>query len=612
MNGSIQARRARRYLSLALWVAVLMAPSLPVAVALLAGGAAVMLGPALWRASVRRPAGRDTARVRGRRGERGEVEAPVLGVDPAGRPVRLSEVQLAAHGLIVGASGAGKSTTMLGILDAQIRGGRPVVAIDMKGSPAFAAELRRLAETSGRGLRVWTPDGPGHWNPLQHGNATSLKDKLICTERFSEPHYQRAAERYVQTALQVLQAAHPARPVDLHEVVAVMEPRRLASVLRGAPQPLAERVQDYLGALTPDQVSAVRGLGTRLALLSESCAGPYLRAAEAGSTATIDLRAGLEGGDVLLLSLNSSVYGSLAAQLGALAIQDLVSASGHRLGPGPGWESAPLSATVAIDEFSALGADNVLALLARGRESGVSVVLATQEMSDLERAGRGFRDQVLGIVGVKIAHRQDVPASAEMIAQMAGTHQVWEQTENLRSVFAPRGGSRGTRRLAERYSVHPNEVKTLAIGAAVLLTKLPTAEVQRVRVLPRQPEPPAADRGRRGGGEPRRRQREPPAADRGRRGSGEPRLVGEPSRAAPAAVPPDRARPRAAPAAVPPDRARPRAAPAAVPPARMPPQPRAAAQRSAPLGDVRPTAGAPPRSGAQGRDRDQPAPGVTR
>jgi type IV secretory pathway TraG/TraD family ATPase VirD4 len=471
--------RARRYLSLALWAAVLLAPSVSIAAGLLIAGAAVMLAPAAWRAARRR---------RGR-GSLVPAGGPVVvGADPAGRTVALRERQLAAHTLTVGASGAGKSTTMLTILDAQIRAGRPVIAIDMKGSPAFAAQLQRSAAAAGRGLRVWTPDGPGHWNPLAHGNATSLKDKLISTERFTEPHYQRAAERYVQIALGVLHAAAPDRPAQLHEVVAVMEPRRLAGMLRGVPGPLAERVQDYLSGLTGDQVSAVRGLGTRLALLSESCAGPYLQTSAGPPGDAIDLRAGLDGGDVILFSLNSSIYGKLAAQLGALAIQDLTSASGRRLDAAAGPGGAPPLATVAIDEFSALDGDNLLALLARGRESGVSVLMATQEMADLERAGRGFRDQVLGIVGVKIIHRQDVPASAETIAQMAGTERVWERTEQLRSPFLSPGASRGTRHLAERYVVHPNVIKTLPVGHAVILTKLPTAEVRRVSVRP----PPAS------------------------------------------------------------------------------------------------------------------------
>ena len=83
----------------------------------------------------------------------------------------------------------------------QVARGRPVVAIDLKGSPAFARRLgaarrrpRRAACGSGR------LDGPERLEPAgSTAMPTELKDKLIATERFTEPHYQRAAERYVQT-----------------------------------------------------------------------------------------------------------------------------------------------------------------------------------------------------------------------------------------------------------------------------------------------------------------------------------------------------------------------------------------------------------------------------
>jgi conjugal transfer pilus assembly protein TraD len=475
---SQRSSMARRYGGLGLLVAVMVSPSVWVAVGVLVAGLVLLAAPDLLRAAARRAGARDSD---------GAGESVTLGRDPGGRAVALSDRQLAAHALIVGASGAGKSTTMLSILGAQIRRGRPVIAIDMKGSPAFAAELQRAAAAAGRRVRIFTPDGPGHWNPLAYGNPTALKDKLIATERFSEPHYQRAAERYVQTVLTVLHARAPGAGARLDQVVALMEPRRLAVSLRGVGEPLAERVLDYLGGLTGDQVSAARGLGTRLALLSESCAGPYL-APGGPDEHTIDLRAGLEGGDVILFSLNASVYGKLAAQLGALAIQDLVSASGYRLSASPG-----PPATIAIDEFSALGSDQVLALLARARESGISVLTATQEMADLQRAAPGFRDQVLGIVGVKIAHRQDVPESAEMIAKMAGTHWVWEETRHVRGLLNPGNGPRASQRQVERFLVHPNEIKTLPVGHAVALTKLPTSQVRRVRVT-RAPRVPPRDR----------------------------------------------------------------------------------------------------------------------
>src|SRR5207244_10832888 len=144
-------------------------------------------------------------------------------------------------------------------------------------------------------------------NPLAHGNATELKDKLIATERFTEPHYQRAAERYVQSVLQVLEASHPERPPTLSEVVGLMDPHRLAGSLRGIPRAHAERVQDYLAGLTPDQLSAVRGLQTRLAIITESHTGRYLE--PSGEAADVDVRSALSGGEVVLFSLNSSTYG---------------------------------------------------------------------------------------------------------------------------------------------------------------------------------------------------------------------------------------------------------------------------------------------------------------
>jgi conjugal transfer pilus assembly protein TraD len=398
-----------------------------------------------------------------------------------GRPVFLTDRQLSAHALILGASGAGKSTTLLRILTDSIRRGLPVVAIDLKGSPGFVRALGDAAAAAGREFALWTPDGPAHWNPLAHGNATELKDKLIATERFTEPHYQRAAERYVQTVLQVLLERGSGAPPTLAEVVGLMDPRRLAAGLRAAPRPLARRVQDYVATLSPDQLSAIRGLGTRLAIISESHTGAYLGP---GGGRPVDLRAALAGDQVVAFSLNSSTYGKLAAQLGTLVIQDLVAAVGHRLQT----PSGP-RALIAIDEFSALGSDNTIALLARGREAGASVLLATQELADLDRAARGLRDQVLGNTAVKIAHRQDVPASAQAIAQMAGTETVWDHTHRIarRPLLGAHDTGAGTRRQVERFVIHPNVIKTLPTGEAVLITKLPRAQARTVRVLP----PPA-------------------------------------------------------------------------------------------------------------------------
>jgi hypothetical protein len=564
MSASSRLRRAP-YWTLALFAGLLTLP-FSWAVGVLAGVALLRIG---WAAvSARSLARREAVARRG--------AAVVLGADPRGRPVSLTDDQLAAHSLVVGASGAGKSTTLLRILGEQIAAGKPVVALDLKGAPAFAAGLEQAAARAGRPFALWTLDGPARWNPLAHGNPTELKDRLISSERFSEPHYRRAAERYVQTALQALDAS--GRPADLGAVVTLMDPRRLAALARDFSNPLGDRIQDYLESLTPDQLSAIHGLGTRLALLSESSAGPFLSGADVAglSSPVIDLRAGLTGGQVILFSLNSSRYESLAAQVGTLAIQDLISLSGERLQIGPDI----LPATVAIDEFSALGSDHVLALLARGRESGLSVLLATQELSDLERAGRGFRDQVLGLTTTKIAHRQDVPGSAQTFAEMTGTELAWDETRQLHGPF-DFSGHRGTRRQVERFRVHPNVIKGLARGEAVLLVKSPHLQVTHVRVTRDEVRDVRPDR------------LKGPAANQ----------VATGGAVAPAQSPPAPARAALAPAVV----RRPQLPQAVI---RRPQLPPPAAGRPATNGRA-PAGPSSERHGGAGRD-DQPAPGVTR
>jgi conjugal transfer pilus assembly protein TraD len=473
----VSDRNLHPYWLVPAFVALLLAPA-PWGVVVAMGAAVVANGRRLLRGLAARRA----------RSAAVPPAALVLGADPRGRDVLLSDRELSAHGLILGASGAGKSTTLLRILTEQIARGLPVVAIDMKGSPAFARTLAEAAAAAGRPFTRWSIDGPAHWNPLRHGNATELKDKLMGTERFTEPHYQRAAERYVQIVLNVLSSGRPGGPPSLAEVVSLMDPRRLPSALRGLDPELRDRVQDYLAGLTSDQLSAVRGLQTRLAVLTESHTARYLAPAAAG--VVIDLREALQGPEVVLFSLNSSRYGGLAAQLGTLVVQDLVAASGSRLDSNGG--GAAVQATIGIDEFSALGADHVIALLSRARESGISVLVATQEMADLDRAAFGLRDQVVGVTALKIIHRQEVPSSARMVAQMVGTEWVWEDTRQIAGrLFGGYDTGRGTRRQVERFIVHPNEIQSLAPGDTIVISKLGGGGPQRVRVEPPRRAAPA-------------------------------------------------------------------------------------------------------------------------
>ena len=398
--------------------------------------------------------------------------------------VVLTDEQLAAHGLIVGASGSGKTTSLLTILVGAIERGHAVVAIDLKGSPTFANTLHAAANTAGRPFHLWTPDGPGHWNPLAIGNPTELKDKLISTESWSEPHYQRAAERYLQTALQVIELREPDERPSLERVVTMLEPKRLAASLGHLPADRAKRVSEYLSGLSSDQRSAISGLTTRLAVISESHTGCYL---EPNGPATIDLATAMNEKHVVVFSLNASAYGKLSAQLAALILQDLTLVAGHRLND-PDRELV----FVAVDEFSALDHSNILGLFSRARDAKLSILLSTQELADLHITP-GLQDQILGSSSLTLAHRQNVPSSAETIAKLTGTQTTWEHTwqtdapTGLLSILTGKPGATketglGTKREVEQFRVHPNVIKELPTGHAILITRIPRTIARIIRI----------------------------------------------------------------------------------------------------------------------------------
>jgi conjugal transfer pilus assembly protein TraD len=78
---------------------------------------------------------------------------------------------------------------------------------------------------------------------------------------------------------------------------------------------------------------------------------------------------------------------------------------------------------------------------------------------------------VLGNVAALIAHRQNVPESAELIAAMAGTRPVWVTTQQTEEgLLAPGPSGKGSRRRGHEYEIHPSRIKRLKTGQAVVIT----------------------------------------------------------------------------------------------------------------------------------------------
>lgn len=393
-----------------------------------------------------------------------------IGCNAKGQAVVITDEELNTHLLVVGASGSGKTNALLLLAASALRRKRPLVFIDGKGSGDLRRRLESLATAAGRPMLTWSVSGSTYYNPLRYGGPTELRDKIIESEVWTEPHYRRAAENYLGELLLCMKST--GTPVTLSRVAELLVPSALKALARTlGDQSESQRLTAYLTNLDESTRSAVAGLANRLGTLVRSEAGPWLTA----GSPEIDLLDVATNGGVVLFSLDALRFPGLVSQMSALLLLDLRTVASRLIENG-----STLPCYVIIDEFTAFDGAQVLALLNKGREAGLCCVLATQDLSDVEKAGGpAFVNQVVANTNVKLTLRQDVGTSAQLLSASVGTRPVWRKTH------ATDGGGPtglGSLREFEEPILDPNLLKRLTPHEAVLVRKAPTWAVERVRL----------------------------------------------------------------------------------------------------------------------------------
>ena len=340
-----------------------------------------------------------------------------LGRDERGRCVRVPfGGDYGRHVLVVGATGSGKTVTQTWIAACAIEHGLGAIVVDPKGDRGMHREIQRAAGAAGRRMLTWAPGGGVVYNPYERGGESEIADKLLAGERFTEPHYLRQAQRYLGHVVRALRARGV--QISLQAIVEHLDPQELERLTRELADREGQATQAYLDSLSPRQRGDLAGVRDRLAILAESDVGPWLDPRTPGAP-RFDLLGAVRAREVVYLCLDADSRPLIAEMLGAAIVQDLQTTVAALQG-------SPVPTLVVIDEFSAVAAHQVVRLFNRARSAGFSLLLGTQELADLRLPGRErLLEQVMGNLSVLVAHRQVVPESAELIAEMAGTRGVW-------------------------------------------------------------------------------------------------------------------------------------------------------------------------------------------
>jgi hypothetical protein len=412
-----------------------------------------LLVPRQQRAAALHRAGRRVQRRMGRR----RLPEQVCGQMALGLPIQgdlhewivrglfvLPTQELSRHGVVLGASGSGKSETLLRLAVGAARVlGWQVIYIDGKGDEDAGVRFVAAMKSAGvQRVKLFPAEAYNGWV----GNEQALLSRLLAVEEFSDTHYRAVAENLLGLAITA-----PGGPVRKSADL-LLRLNLTNELLPGlyAGYPAEEGYLAYISRKDP------LGVYNRYAALLGKLGGK------------LDGAWSYDSVDAAYISLDGLALSGIVSGLGRYFVEDFANYAGQRK---PGERRV----LFIFDDLGAIDAD-LTNMFERVRSRGVSVYVSGQ--SDHSIAYRGMAqnaERILSSATTIILHA--CSRSREIVAR-AGTEVMVEEA----SYIAEDGETgRGAVRLREVPRVDPNEVMKLPVGEAYVIAH---GKAQRIRVMP--------------------------------------------------------------------------------------------------------------------------------
>lgn len=393
------------------------------------------------------------------------LSGSVIGVDKNARMVELSDKAANQHTLVLGTTGSGKTVTVCNIVESAINRGLPLIYIDGKGDYDLACRVQQYGQAQNRPVSIFAMRGPSMaYNPLATGGFTSKKDRIIELREWSEEHYKKLAEGYLQSVFKVMEYCEI--PCDLTTLADHLDLKKLKALVREHESkiPNAQGLMDELNH--QDQASkSIESLVSEIRNFTSSEIGPLFKTEEGKPVLTLsDV---LANNGIAYFCLPALEFPSMSKTLGRLIINDLKATMAQQLSSG-----TKNKVYVIFDEFSVFAGEQVLNVINMGRSAGIHAVLSTQSLSDIASGRKENADHFINQVASNcnnfILHRQNSPDDAEKLAEMMGTRNTLEYTAQV-SQSGPT--NMGTVRRTRGFIAHPDEIKSLQTGEAFFFSK---------------------------------------------------------------------------------------------------------------------------------------------
>ena len=372
----------------------------------------------------------------------------------------------AKHVFVCGTTGSGKTVTLSNFIKNAVDNDLPALIVDGKGDMG-AGSLLDIVQRLNQGKKkvyVINLSDPAHsdkYNPFFGASTSMATDMLINMTDWSEEHYKKNAERYIQRILQLLELLGTS--LSFRKIVKCMKSEKFTDLSKHLMEKGLISKEEHL-----DNLDLLKSSGrvaqssvARFSTIAENEAGKIF------SDEGINIAQALKENAIILFLLNPLTHPELSPAFGRLILIDSKIAIGELFRA-----RIPRSFFI-LDEISSYATTALTDLVNKSRSANVTCVLATQSLSDLDFAvNDAYKEQIIENCNNYIVLRQNSSVNAEHWASILGTRQAMDVTYQLqqKGLDTSQTGY-GSARTVREFLYHPDEIKTLRTGQGVFLSR---------------------------------------------------------------------------------------------------------------------------------------------
>jgi len=389
--------------------------------------------------------------------------ATLIGTSPSKKPVYTPDN--AKHIFICGTTGSGKTVALSNYIKSGAQKDYPMLIVDGKGDTGDGSVYDIVKRLKGNKrlyvVNLTNPLKSDFYNPFQNATPTIAKDMLINLTDWSEEHYKLNTERYLQRLLQLL--ALKQTPLSFKSIIQSMSidnfSRLSGELLKSELISKDEHLTNIEMTKTSGKIA--ESAFARFSLIAESELGYIFN--ETG----VDIHRAMEEKAIILFILNPLIFPETSPLIGRLILIDSKKAISRLFGNNED------RIFFIMDEINSYASPVLVDLVNKSRSANITCVLAIQSLSDLDYvAGEAFKEQIIENCNNYIIMRQNSSINAEHWANILGTRSTMEVTYQLqqKGLNTAETGFGSAKRVRE-FLYHPDDIKTLKTGNAILLSR---------------------------------------------------------------------------------------------------------------------------------------------